>query len=117
MDECGRRCKCERGRLVKCCRLRKEFLDMSRQERIRYINAVKTVSTNPTYKERYEALLTIHRIIFSSRIHELDFFLPWHRWFILQYENLLREIDCRITVPYWDWSLVGKKTTVGVLCS
>ena len=40
-------------------------------------------------------------------IHQVDFFLPWHRWFLLQYENLLRQIDCRVTVPYWDWSLVG----------
>ena len=23
---------------------------------------------------------------------------------MLQYENLLREIDCRITIPYWDWT-------------
>ena len=38
-------------------------------------------------------------------IHELSEFLPWHRWFILEYENLLRTIDCRITVPYWDWSI------------
>ena len=97
-----------RGKLVQCCRLRKEFLDMTTAERKRYIQTVKTASTHPAYKGRYERLLTIHRNIFFSRIHELDFFLPWHRWFILQYENLLREIDCRITVPFWDWSLVGK---------
>ena len=23
---------------------------------------------------------------------------------MLQYENLLKEIDCRITIPYWDWT-------------
>lgn len=108
LDECGRRCKCVHGKLVECCRLRKEFLDMTTEERTRYIKTVKTASTHPAYKERYEILLTVHRDIFFSRIHELDFFLPWHRWFMLQYENLLREIDCRITVPYWDWSLVGK---------
>lgn len=32
-------------------------------------------------------------------------FLPWHRWYLLQMENLFRRIDCRVTVPYWDWSL------------
>ena len=108
LDECGRRCKCVQGKLVECCRLRKEFLDMTTEERTRYIETVKTASTHPNYKERYEKLITVHRDIFFSRISELDFFLPWHRWFILQYENLLREIDCRITVPFWDWSLVGK---------
>ena len=106
-DECGRRCRCVGGKLAQCCRLRKEFTDISFSERVRYINTVKTASTHPTYKARYEALLTNHKTIFFSNIHQLDFFLPWHRWFILQYENLLREIDCRVTVPYWDWSLAA----------
>ena len=108
LDECGRRCKCVHGKLVQCTRLRKEFLDMTKEERKRYIQTVKTASTHSAYKEKYERLLTLHRDIFPTGIHELDYFLPWHRWFILQYENLLREIDCRVTVPFWDWSLVGK---------
>lgn len=107
-DECGRKCKCEHGKLVKCCRLRKEFTDLTYAERVRYINTIKTASTNPAYKPRYDTLLTIHRtIFFDNGIHVRDFFLPWHRWFMLQYENLLRQIDCRITIPYWDWSLVA----------
>ena len=107
LDACGRRCRCEKGKLVKCCRLRKEFTDMSYTERVRYINTVKTASTNLAYKTTYDQLLTLHRNIFSSTIHDVQHFLPWHRWFILQYENLLRQIDCRVTVPYWDWSLVS----------
>ena len=93
--------------MVQCCRLRKEFTDMSYSERVRYVKTVKTASTHPTYKARYEQLLTLHKNIFDSEIHNVSFFLPWHRWFILQYENLLQEIDCRVTVPYWDWSLVA----------
>ena len=81
---------------------------MSCTERIRYINTVKTASTDPAYKPQYDKLLTLHKTIFSGhKIHKIDFFLPWHRWYILQYENLLRKIDCRVTVPYWDWSLVA----------
>ena len=81
---------------------------MTYAERVRYINTVKTASTNPAYKPQYDTLLTLHKtIFFNNGIHERDFFLPWHRWFILQYENLLRQIDCRITVPYWDWSLAA----------
>ncbi|CAB3984903.1 tyrosinase-like isoform X2 [Paramuricea clavata] len=106
-DECGRKCRCLNGKLVKCCRLRREFTDMSYTERVRYINTVKTASTNPAYKPQYDTLLTLHKTIFFSGIHDIDFFLPWHRWYILQYENLLQQIDCRVTVPYWDWSLVG----------
>ncbi len=107
-DACGRRCECQNGKLVKCCRLRKEFTDMTYTERVRYINTVKTASMNQPYKKDYETLLKIHKTFFSiGRIHERHFFLPWHRWFILQYENLLQQIDCRVTVPYWDWSLVA----------
>ena len=80
---------------------------MSYIERVRYINTVKTASTNSAYKPTYDNLLTLHKTIFSSLIHDVNHFLPWHRWFILQYENLLRKIDCRVTVPYWDWSLVS----------
>ncbi|XP_046862769.1 uncharacterized protein LOC124456338 [Xenia sp. Carnegie-2017] len=103
--------KLKKGLSTKCkygkdnCRIRKEFNDLTNVERIRYITTVKTASTISKYKRKYERLLTIHRTIFSGyNIHRKQFFLPWHRWFILQYENLLREIDCRVTVPYWDWS-------------
>ncbi|CAB4022546.1 tyrosinase-like isoform X2 [Paramuricea clavata] len=106
-DECGRRCKCQAGRLVHCCRMRKEFTDMTYQERVRYIKTVKTASSVLPYKRSHEALLTMHKTLFDTPIHRRDYFLPWHRWFILQYENLLKQIDCRVTVPYWDWSLVG----------
>ncbi|XP_028402202.1 uncharacterized protein LOC114525179 [Dendronephthya gigantea] len=81
---------------------------MSCEERIRYINTVKTASTHPVYKPLYDNLTGLHKTVFYGYgIHQKDFFLPWHRWYILQYENLLRKIDCRVTVPYWDWSLVA----------
>ncbi|XP_028417565.1 uncharacterized protein LOC114541979 [Dendronephthya gigantea] len=75
---------------------------MSDAERTRYIEVVKTASKDPLYKKRYETLLTIHKTIFTSGIHQPTYFLPWHRWFILEYENMLREIDCSVTVPYWE---------------
>ena len=106
-DECGRRCQCENGNLVKCCRIRKEFTSMTHEERVRYINTVFTASTNSTYKTEYEDLLLQHKNLFQTGIHEADFFLPWHRWYILQYEDLLRRVDCKVTVPYWDWSAVA----------
>lgn len=46
----------------------------------------------------------MHKSLFQSGIHMRDHFLPWHRWYILQYENLLRQVDCSFTVSYWDWS-------------
>ena len=80
---------------------------MRTADRARYIRAVRTASTDPRYKPDYDQLITLHRKMFQCGIHARDHFLPWHRWFVLQYENILQRIDCQITVPYWDWSLVA----------
>lgn len=106
-DKCGQRCDCIRGRLVNCVRIRKEFTSLSLRERRRYIQTILKASTDPTFKNDYDRLINDHRILFTSGIHERIHFLPWHRYFILLYENLLRRVDCRVTVPYWDWSRVS----------
>lgn len=106
-DKCQRACACRRGKLTDCHRVRKEFTQLSKEEKRRYLYVVLIVSTKEPYKTKHEALLTKHKTFFGFNIHRATYFLPWHRWFLLQYENLLREVDCRVTVPYWDWSLVS----------
>ena len=78
---------------------------MSQAERCLYTKTLKTASTNPRWKRCYDELIMRHETLFESGIHNQTYFLPWHRWYILSLENLLRKIDCRVTVPYWDWSL------------
>ena len=104
-DSCERRCTCVGGFLTNCCRVRKDWRSMTQTERCRYINALVTASTQPQWKPCYDSLVNLHTNFFGSGIHGTTFFLPWHRWYLLQLENLLRRINCRITVPYWDWSL------------
>lgn len=60
-------------------------------------------------KKDYDTLITIHRTFFLVGIHGKKHFLTWHRWFVMQFENLLRRVDCRITASYWDWSVVSGK--------
>ncbi|XP_074609303.1 uncharacterized protein LOC141863598 isoform X1 [Acropora palmata] len=103
-DQCGQRCTCVGGRLVNCVRIRKEFTTMTIAERSLYVSVIKTASTDPRFKPAYDTLLNEHRRLFQTGIHEFTYFLPWHRYFILLYENLLRRVDCRFTVSYWDWS-------------
>lgn len=78
---------------------------MTQAERCRYVHVVNVASTQQPWKSCYDQLIQIHRVQFNSGIHLQPAFLPWHRWFILALENLLRQVDCHITVPYWDWSL------------
>lgn len=106
-NKCGERCRCLWGFMFHCTRIRKEFTSMTYFERKRYINVIKIASTHPSYKSQYDDLITLHMTYFGSGIHLTPQFLPWHRWYILQYENLLRQIDCRFTVAYWDWASVA----------
>jgi len=78
---------------------------MTDLERCRYVRAVRIASTIQPFKSEYNRLIGLHVKLFSCGIHNGNYFLPWHRWYILAYENMLRKVDCRVTVPYWDWSL------------
>ena len=37
-------------------------------------------------------------------IHSPIYWLPWHRKFILEFEERLRDFDSSIEIPYWDWT-------------
>ena len=108
LNRCEERCECQNGKPIKCFRVRKEFTKMDIKERKRYIYAYKTASVNPYFKLDYERLVALHINAPDQLLHHTPFiFLPWHRWFLVEFENLLRRIDCRVTVPYWNWSRVA----------
>ena len=113
INECNQKCKCQYGRLVNCCRQRKSFNDMSFIEQQRYINTYKLATNVMPYKTQYNNLVQQHQLLFGSGIHNNHQFLPWHRWFILQLENILQDIDCRVTLPYWNWVKQANNPFVG----
>ena len=107
-DACNQLCTCVNGK-ARCCRERKEIESMTVQEKRLYVDTIITASTDPQYRTQYETLLGIHETYFGEGIHAVDHFFPWHRWFLIEYENLLRKVNCNVTVPYWDWSLSASK--------
>lgn len=40
----------------------------------------------------------------QSIVPSVSQFFPYIRHFLLEYENLLREVDCRVSIPFWDWT-------------
>lgn len=81
---------------------------MTLEERRLYIDVFKVVSTVEPYKTIYDDMTSYHPKWFKV-VHQLKYFFPWHRWYILLFENFLRKIDCRVTVPYWDWTRAVSK--------
>ena len=79
-------------------------------DRERYIQTVITAATDTQYKAKYEALVNRYSASVSTLAQSTDptvsQFFPWNRFFLLQYEDLLQEVDCRVTIPYWDWTAV-----------
>lgn len=102
-DECDRRCRCINGTFTDCHRIRKDFMEMPLEERRRYVKVLKVVSTQDPYKKTYDLVTRLHPKFFDI-IHQRPLFFPWHRWYLFIFENLLRHVDCRVTVPYWNWA-------------
>ena len=108
LDRCDHRCTCRNGRLVKCARLRKDWASLTTAERSRYINAVRAISSQPGLRARYVALITKYKDSYKTVAQDstpsTSQFFVYNRFYLLEYENLLRVVDCRITIPYWEWT-------------
>lgn len=85
---------------------------MSFDERRRFVDAYYKASTDPHYRDEFEKLLNLHSEIPSDFLHHMKpIFFPWHRYHLLKIENFLRRIDCRVTLPYYQWTArVDSKT-------
>ena len=66
------------------------------------------VSTTEPFRRRYDYMVRLHQTLFR-KVHVEQQFFPWHRWYLLEFENLLRRADPRVTIPYWDWSLTSQR--------
>ncbi|RJE23969.1 tyrosinase [Aspergillus sclerotialis] len=93
-------------------RIRRDWRAFSAAEKKDYIKAVRCLQELPARtpahlaagaKTRYDDFLATH-INQTLNIHYTGTFLAWHRYFIHQFEEALRE-ECgyRGNIPYWDW--------------
>lgn len=101
--------------------IRRNIAKVTEEERTLFINAIKTLDTsafvypnnagqegadaagNITYWDMQEQ---IHK---DGHAHGVDVhvgpaFIPWHRAIVNHLENLLRQVDSRLSLHYWDWT-------------
>ncbi|QRV80544.1 tyrosinase [Ceratobasidium sp. AG-Ba] len=108
--------------------IRKEWRKLEDQEKKAFLDAVKCLSytphgtlelTNatpgiPPYRyisSKYDDFVYTHMDT-NVKDHFTALFLPWHRWFLWQFEKTLQD-QCGYegALPYWDWS---KDTETGI---
>ncbi|GMH48469.1 hypothetical protein TrVE_jg5729 [Triparma verrucosa] len=117
-DGCSSDCKlepyfdCEGGvgktTTCECMRVRKDYRDMSDAEKTLYIAAVNDLKQQGIY----DLFVQVHaHLTNKDYAHGTSGFLPWHRKYLLEYENAIRRADGQengkykcVTVPYWDWA-------------
>ncbi len=93
--------------------VRKDVKDLTPQEKADFVNAILKLKATPSpYNPKfsyYDQFVWWHRQAFLCTIgaaHMSSAFLPWHREFLLLFENALRQVsgNPNITIPYWDWT-------------
>jgi Common central domain of tyrosinase/von Willebrand factor type A domain len=91
-------------------RCRKNFVDLSTDERnwlADGLNALYAAGVVAAYADE-------HNAAFNNGIHHGPAFLPWHRHFLFRFEQALRSVEARATLPYWDWTRTDDSQNIDV---
>ncbi len=102
--------------------IRKNVADLSPGEKKAFVDAILAAKATPDPLDPshsyYDRFVLWHKRAFSCSLgwnqqgnwagaaHNTPTFLPWHRQFLAEFEQMLRDIsgDPTMTVPYWDWT-------------
>ncbi len=95
--------------------VRPNVADLSHEQRVALVDAILALKETPAPIEGYESysyydmFVKWHRDVFfcgrRQSAHMGANFLPWHRQYLLMFEQALNEVsDTPIVLPYWDWT-------------
>ena len=110
--------------------IRRNFATISDEERTLFVNAIRKLDDptsvfvypnnlghegadaggNITYWDMQEQ---IHKDAHAhgSNVHVGPAFIPWHRVVVNRLEGLLRQVDPRLSLHYWDWTTDPRAAT------
>lgn len=93
-------------------RVRRNAKSLSPEEKRAFTDAVLALKATPSPWDSslstYDQFVAWHRDAFACDVmsaHMGPAFFPWHRQFLLLFEEQLRAVDPSVTVPYWDWTV------------
>lgn len=79
---------------------RKDFTQLSSTELSNLADAFNDVWDSGIIREN----ANMHADNFNNGIHRGPAFLPWHRYFLREFELALQQSQPQVTLPYWDWT-------------
>lgn len=94
--------------------IRKNAKNLTSAERGNFVNAVKELHRQGGYQPFVNTHVAYARppMFGPSFAHFTSSFLPWHRYFLLEFERALQRIDSSVTIPYWNFT--AQRSTSGV---
>jgi tyrosinase len=115
-SKCGTNCQC--GPACRCdarpastptqVNVRKNASSLSDSEKQDFIDAIYQLKREPPDGglSIYDTFVLQHGQSFvEGHAHGGAAFLPWHRQFLLEFERELRQINPKVTIPYWDFTV------------
>lgn len=88
--------------------VRKNQATLTPEEKRAFTSALLELKRNGSY----DRFVTTHNGFIMSdtdsgdRVgHRSPSFLPWHRRFLLEFEEALQKVDASVALPYWDWTV------------
>jgi tyrosinase len=79
---------------------RKDQSKMTQSEKDRFVSAYLGLNI----PANLGTMVAYHADMATFRMHSNPRFLPWHRVFLSELEEMLQGADPDITIPYWDWT-------------
>jgi hypothetical protein len=97
--------------------VRKNQNRLTNAEKARFVAAVKKMKADTAQPYNYDKFVAMHNAAFAGGLdpnlnpaHMGPAFFPWHRYFLLKFENDLKAADIALggdgslTLPYWKWT-------------
>lgn len=100
--------------------VRRNVTGLSASERQTFIDTLHGMKRTPSaYRastNAYDYFVSVHVAAFDdhSNAHMCAGFLPWHREFLMRFEQEMRRVsgDHEMCLPYWDWQQPGSHRSI-----
>ena len=89
--------------------MRRDYAGLSSADRLIFINTYLQIVKDPIYGPRYTTLINTYMRSFKNNITQStdplkSQFFMFNRYFMLEFEDILRDFNCSLTIPYYDWT-------------